>query len=87
MGCGCGEVDIVVSGTCAHYNLQLLGGVEHLGIHLVRTDYHRVGILHCVEKLLLLCIFLKQNELIACALYLCLDALDSCSCEWLLCCY
>ena len=87
MGCGCGEVDVVISGSGTNNYLQLLGGVEHFGIYLVGTDDECVGILHCVEKLLLLCIFLKQGEGVACSLDLCLYALDSCCCEWLLCCY
>ena len=32
---GCGEVDVVVAGACTHHDLQVLGCVEHLGVHLV----------------------------------------------------
>ena len=80
------EVDVVVTSTSTHHNLQLLGSVEHLGVDLVRADNHGIGILHCVEQLCLLSIFLEQHELIAGCLNFCFDTIDSCCCKWLLCC-
>ena len=80
------QVDIIITSTGANDNLEVLGCVEHLGISLVRTDNHRIHILHGIEKLSLLCIFFEQYEFIACSLYFFLNALDSSCCEWLFCC-
>ena len=87
MGGGGGEVDVVETGTCAHHNLQLLGGVEHLSVALVGADDEGVGIFHGLEQLGLLGVFLEQHELVAGCLYFLAYALYSCSCERLLCCY
>ena len=87
MGSGGGQVDVVIAGSGAHHNLQLLGGVEHFGIHLVRADNQRIGILYGIQQLLLLGVFLQQGQLISCSLYLFLDAFHGSCCERLLCCY
>ena len=55
----CCEVDVVVTCTGTHHNLQLLGSVEHLSIHLVRADNHGIDIFHCIEQLAFLCVFLE----------------------------
>ena len=80
------QVDIIITCTGANDNLEVLGCVEHLGISLVRTDNHRVYILHCIEKLSLLCIFFEQHQFVACSLYFFLNAVHSSCCEWLFCC-
>ena len=80
------QVDIIITGTGANDDLEVLGSVEHLGISLVRTDNHRIHILHSIEKLSLLCIFFEQHQFVACSLYFFLNALDSSCCEWLFCC-
>ena len=84
-GSGC-EVDVVVTCTGTNHNLQLLGSVKYFGVNLVRTDNQSVGILHSVQQLSLLRIFLQQGELMAACFYLFANALDSCCCERLLCC-
>ena len=87
MSRGGSEVNVVVTGTGAYHNLQLFGSVEHLGIHLVRADDECVSILHSVQQLCLLRIFLEQSQLVAGSFHFFSDALDSCSCERLFCCY
>ena len=86
MGGGGGEVDVVVTGTSTNHDLQLLGGVEHLGVNLIRTDDQGVGFFHSLQELSLLSIFLEQHQLIAGCLNLCLNAIHSSCCERLLCC-
>ena len=84
---GGGEVDVVVAGTGADDDLQLLGSVEHLGVDLVRTDDHGISILDGVKQLSLLSIFLEQHELMAGCLHFCFDTIHSSGCKRFLCCY
>ena len=65
VGSGSGEIDIVESGTCAYYNLELRSGVKHTCRNLVRADYHRLDICNGSHEFILTCIFLKENDLIA----------------------
>ena len=58
MSGGCSEVDVVVTGTGTHHNLQLLCSVQHFGIHLVRADDECVSVFHCIQQLSFLGIFL-----------------------------
>ena len=64
VGCGSLQVQVVESGTRTHHNLQVLGSVQHLGIHLVAAHNQRVSIAHSLKQLALLCIFLKQRQFI-----------------------
>ena len=43
------QVDIIITGTGAHYDLQLFGCVQHGLIHHIRTDDERIGISHCIQ--------------------------------------
>ncbi len=85
-GSGC-QVDVVITGTGTHHNLQLLRRIKHLTVHLVRTDNHGVGILHGIQQLCLLRIFLQQHDFVACSLQFGLDTIDSGCCKWFFCCY
>ena len=87
MGSGSSQVDVVETGTGTHHDLQLLGSVEDLGIGLVRTNDHGIDILHGVEQLSFLSVFLEQHQLVACTFNFLTYALDSCCCKGLLCCY
>ena len=84
MGCGCAEIDVVVTGTGTNDDLQLLGGIEHLGIDLVGAYDEGVDILHGIEQLLLLGVFLEQCQLMACCFNLFANTFDGSCCERLL---
>ena len=59
------QVHVVVSGTGTNDNLQLLGGIQDFGIHLVATDDDGIHVLHGIQQLRLVGIFLQENQLIA----------------------
>ena len=82
----CCKVDVVVTCTGTHHNLQLLGSVEHLSIHLIRADNHGIYILHSIKQLALLCVFLEHDYLVACSIKHFFNAIYSNLAEWLLCC-
>ena len=86
MSRSCCEVDVVVTCTGTHHNLQLLGSVEHLCIHFIRANNHRINILHSIEQLALLCVFLEHDYLVACCVKNFLNTIYSNLAEWLLCC-
>ena len=86
MGGGSLEVDVVITGTGAHHNLQLFGGVEYLGVYLVGTDDECVGILDGIEQLCFLRILLQQGQFVSCSLNLGLYTLHRCCGEGLFCC-
>ena len=85
MSGSCIQVHIVVTSTGTHHNLQLLGSIQHLIVHFVAADNQGIGILHGIQKLSLLGIFLQQGQFIACCLYLLADTFHSYGCERLFC--
>ena len=54
--CG-GEVYIVVACTGTHHDLELLGGIEHLGIDYIAADDDGIGIGHGSQQVGLIAIF------------------------------
>ena len=86
MSGGGSKVDIVVTGTGTNHNLQLLGGIEHLSIDLIRADDQCIGIFHSIKELCLLSIFLQKHQFITCCFNFCLNPIHSCCCERFLCC-
>ena len=86
MSRGSSQVDVVEACTCTHHNLQLLGSIEHLSIALVRTDDERIGILHSIEQLSLLSVFLEEHQLVASAFNFLTNTFNSSGCEGLFCC-
>lgn len=84
MGGGCGEVDVIVSGTGAYDDLEVAGCVEHLGVDLVGADDERVGIGDGGEKVGAGGVFLKEGELVAGVFDDLADAVDCHSGKWLL---
>ena len=65
MGGGGGEVDVVVTGTCANHNFQLGSCGKNLFVDFVAADDEGVDILHGVEKLLLRGVFFQKSQFIA----------------------
>ena len=60
---GGGQVDVVVTGTGAYDDFQLLGGGKDGLVHLVGADDEGVGVGHGVEQLLLFSVFLQECQL------------------------
>ena len=73
---GC-QIDVVVPCARAHYYLQLLRSVQHLCIHHIGADDECVSVCHSVQQLLLLGIFLQQNEAVTCLLHYLANAIYS----------
>ena len=83
----CCKVDVVVTCTGTHHNLQLLSSVKHLGIHLIRADNHGIDILHSIEQLALLCVFLEHDYFVACCIKNFLNTFHGHAAKGFLCCY
>ena len=64
-GGGGGQVDIVVAGARADDDLELRGGGDDLGRHLVGTDDDGVDIGHGGDEVALLGVFLQLHDLMA----------------------
>ena len=60
-----GQVDVVVPGARADDDLELRGGADDLGRHLVRADDHRVHVRDGGDQVALLRIFLQLHDLMA----------------------
>ena len=71
------QVDVIISCSGPDNNLQIFGGVKHLGIDFVGANYQSSHIGHCIEKLLLVGIFLKKNQLMTFSIENLTYALDS----------
>ena len=87
MGGGGGKVHIVVTGTGTYHNLELLGGIEYLGINHIATDDDGVDIGHGGKEIGLVAIFLQQYQLIAGCFNHFTDAIDRYLGKWLIGCY
>ncbi len=81
MGCGSGEVDIVVAGACAHNDLEILGGVEYLVVDFVGADNKTFDVGDSFQKFSFLGVFFKKNHLHSGAFDDFADAVDGCCCE------
>ena len=62
MGCGGCEVDIVITGTCAHHDFEVAGSVEHLGVNFVGADDESIHIGNSGQKIGLGCVLLEKYE-------------------------
>ena len=81
------KVDIVVTGPGAHHDLEFLGRVEHLGIHLVGPDDECLHIFHRFKQLGLLGVFLQQEQFVTGVFHFFSDTLDGGSRKRFFCCY
>ena len=64
-GRGRGKVHIVIARAGADDDLELRGGADHLGRHLVGTDDHRIHVRAGGDQVALLRIFLQFHDLMA----------------------
>ena len=74
VGGGGVEVHVVIAGPGADNDLQLLGGIEHLGVHHIAADDEGVGVGYCCEQFCFFAIFLQQGQFITGCFYLFADA-------------
>ena len=87
MGRSRGKVNIVITGTGANHNLEVLGGGEYFLVHDVGTDDDSVRISYCVKQLLFSRIFLQESKFIACFLHHLADTVHSHFGKRFFCCY
>ncbi len=65
MGCGSGQIHIVVAGSGTHNDLQILGGVKHFLGDFVGTDDEGVHISDSRDELRSVSIFLNRREFVS----------------------
>ena len=84
MSCCCFQVDIIVTCTGTNNDFQLFSGIKNISIYFVTSNNHCINIFHCIQKLLLFSIFLKQYEFVACLFHFFSNAINSSGCKWFL---
>jgi len=84
---GCGiQVHIVIPRTGTHYDFQLFGGIQNLGINNVAADNNGIGIFHGFQQFCLIAIFLQQGKFIACCFNFFANTVYCNFCKRLVCC-